>query len=140
MTMSKYVDELAGRLFDYAVGQPTFTNRQAMAGLEIKHLATFNQAARRLRLILGEDDINLVCTPQGEGEPWLYELVGNLENAGPWVRNRLRDLEARIETQHAVSRSLVTATDGRTVEGRKARLFAKTLGRLQEDLAELSDG
>lgn len=137
--MDRY-DIWAGELFDFAVSRPEgFTNVEAMAELEIKRLSDFNRSARRLRITLGEDDeINLVCDPQGSGEKWLYRLVGNLEEAGPWVANRLRDMEARLETQHGVAKSVVTATDGRSVEGRKARLFAKVYSRLREDLEELN--
>lgn len=134
----KREEVLAGELFDYAVAHQTFTNEEAMAALGINHLGAFNRVARRLRLLLGDDDrINLVCDPQGRSERWLYRLVGSPEDAGPWVANRLRDLQARLETQHAVSQSLVSATDGRTTEGRKARIYAKAFGRLIEDVKDL---
>ena len=131
-------DDVAGELFDFAVTRPDgFTNEEALPVLNLKRIEQFNKAVRRLRLILEDDTIQLVCDPQGSGEDWLYRLVGNLDDAGPWVNNRLRDLNARLETQHAVAKSLVTATDGRTIEGRKARLVAKTLGRLREDLDDV---
>lgn len=134
------LDELAGKLFDFAVLHPEgFTNEEALAELGLKHITTLNRVIRRLRLILGTDEINLVCDPQGQRERWLYRLIGTIDLGSPWIRNRLRDLEARLETQHSVARSLVNATDGRSIEGRKARLCAKTLGRLREDLAEYDD-
>ena len=101
----------------------------------------FFAVTRALRITIGAgDSINLVCEPQGSGELWRYRLVGTYEAARPWNANRLGDIEARLETIAGVSRSLVAATDGRRVDGRKARLIAKTVGRLVEDLAELNHG
>src|SRR6516225_3921541 len=113
----------AGVLFDYSVGKPEgFEAAIAETDLQWTH-RVFTRAVRSLRLILGADDINLICTPQGFGKPMLYQLVGNLEKAGPWVAGRLRSLESQIETVYSVSTSLANGTDGRTVEGKKARLI-----------------
>jgi hypothetical protein len=94
-----------------------------------------------LRLLLGNDDqINLVCDPQGTGQPWLYRLIGDVDGARSWVANRLRDSETRIGTIRAICSSLVSATDGRSADGRRARIMDKGLTRILEDLAELDHG
>lgn len=139
MTLAR-IDDLVDALFDYAVAHPDgFTNEQFMAVHGLSHLAEFNQAANRLRAALSGDTITLVCDPPGKGgERWIYRLVGNVEDGSPWVQNRLRDAESRFATMSAVVTSLVNATDGRTLDGRRARLMLKSLTRLREDLADLT--
>lgn len=101
----------------------------------------FYWVVSQLRRILAAeaDTINLICTPQGSREPWLYELVGTYEDAAPWSQNRVGDLETRLVTIHSVASTLVNATDGRTVGGRKARKIRRTITRLIEDLADIND-
>jgi hypothetical protein len=95
-------------------------------------------AIHDLRLFLGEvDSINLICDPQGKGERWLYRLVGTPAEATPWLQNRFDDTESRLFTIESVARSMVTATDGRTKRGRKARVTERALRRLREDLADI---
>ena len=96
------------------------------------------QVVRRLRLVFAGDDINLVCEPQMLREPWVYKLVGNVEDARSWSTNRISDIETRLETIQAVAESLTNATDGRTIEGRKARKIHRTLGYLIGELAEIA--
>lgn len=128
----------AGQLFDYAVTHPKFTNAEVMREYGWT-LETFNKAARALRLTFADDTINLVCHPQRRGEDWLYELAGNYGRARGWIANRIRDTEARIETERAVLSPIASQLDGRTVEGRKVRLISSVLGSLQEQLAALNE-
>lgn len=133
-------DEKIQILWDYAVAHPDgFTRYDVERDIgwsnhELSHVA------RHLRRFLGDDEINLVATPQGRYEAWLYSLTGSVEEAGPWNRNRLLDTESRLTTMHAVSQSLVSSTDGRSLEGRRARVMERSLRRLTEDLADLSGG
>ena len=95
-----------------------------------------------LRRFLGEyDSVNLPCEPQGEGERWKYRLVGRLDDVRGWVDNRIGDSESRLRTMAAVLSSIVAATDGRSIKGRRARIMEKALRRLVEDLDDLmADG
>ncbi len=133
MTLQR--EEDAGTLFDFCVEHPEgWVIREAQDALDWS-FRRVREAIRALRLILGDDDsLNLTCDPQGSGEQWLYQLVGNLEMGGPWVTNRLQDTEARLETIDAFTRSMVKGTDGRSVEGRKARLIERSVRHLLEDL------
>jgi hypothetical protein len=127
----------AGLLFDFAADKPDgFLATEACDefGWSIHQ---FYRAARVLRKILATDSINLVCVQQGWGEPKRYHLVGTLEKAGSWVSHRMRGVESQLETVLAVSTSLVNASDGRTIEGKKARLISRHVGRLVEDIGEL---
>lgn len=129
---------LVEALFDFAVARPDgFTNAEFMDQYEIA-LKTFNQTANKLRAVLADDTINLVCDPAGSGAKWNYRLVGSVEDGSPWVQNRLRDAESRFNTISSVVRSLVNATDGRSVDGRKARVMDKAMRRLVEDLNEIT--
>lgn len=98
----------------------------------------FMRAVHDLRMILAETDtMNLVCEPAGHRLPWEYRLVGSLVGELWWQANRQADTLTRIRTELAVNKSIVAATTSRTVEGRRARVIAKGLGRLIEDLADL---
>lgn len=94
-----------------------------------------NEAIRDLRLYLGDyDQINVVCDPQGPGERWLYRLVGTLDEVRPWAANRVNDSISRIRTIRSMMSSIVKSTNGRTIEGRKARVTEQALRHLIEDL------
>jgi len=124
----------AGILFDHAAGAP-----EGFLALDVckQHEWSRSQYARAVRRILASDSINLITISQGFGKARLYHLVGTLEKAGPWVAERMRGLESQLETVLAVSNSLVVASDGRTIAGKKARLTQKHVTRLLEDFAEV---
>jgi hypothetical protein len=132
--------ERVGLLFDYAASrQSGFTYQDVERDLGWPK-PRFTKVHRQLRRVLGGDDqINLVCDPQGRHEPWLYRLVGDVDGAKLWVGNRIRDSESRISTVQSVCASLVRATDRRTADGRRARIMDKGLTRIMEDLAELGE-
>lgn len=134
------IDEKIQTLWDYAVAHPDgFTRYDVEDDLGWSNVG-LSYVARHLRMFFADDEITLTATPQGKGEAWLYQLVGNVEDAAPWSRNRLLDAETRLKTMHAVTQSLVHATDGRTLEGRRARIMEKALRRLNEDLVDLHAG
>lgn len=130
----------ANELFDYLAGPG---NPKGVRLREIMDHFKWNrsratEAIRSLRLILGDGDtINLVADPTEYREQWIYRLVGNYDDARWYIGNRIGDLEARLETQAGIAQSLETATDGRTVEGRKARMIRSTLSHLVEQLVLL---
>lgn len=129
--------ELVDKLGDFALDHPEgWTISEAASGLKWpKHKV--RQVIRDLRDLFGEDkDVNLVCEPDGWGE-WVYRLTGKLDEARWWISNRIADSDRRIRTILAVNRSIVAATDGRTIEGKRARLTVKYLERLVEDLSDL---
>lgn len=126
----------AGRLYDYAVEHPSFYIPDACRDLDWR-VNRCRRAISQMRRILAGDEINLVCFQEGFGAPKRYELVGNVEDARPWVAVRLRALESQLDTVHSVARSLENATDGRTTTGKRARLIRRHVGRLIEDFAEL---
>lgn len=109
--------------------------------IQVKLDLTLNQAKqaiRSLRLFLGEDDeINVPCDPPkgdlAKGE-WLYRLVGDLDSVRPWMSNRVNDAETRLRTMTAMMASIVKATHGNSIEGKKARLMETSLRHLVEDL------
>lgn len=136
-TKPRKIDEDAGRLYDFAAARPdgfTFDDVHAEFGWERSY---FSRVSRRVRIIFAEDEINLVCTPQGKCEKWKYELVGNYAAALPWQANRLGDLESRLETVHAVAASIVKGTDGRSTEGRKAKKIEVGVRHLMEQLDQI---
>lgn len=130
---------LAEKLFDFAIAHPEgFTNADFMSAYGVA-LPDFNKATNKLRKILADDTITLVCDPSGLREKWTYRLVGTVEDGSPWVQNRLRDAESRFVTMASVASALVNSTDGRTADGRRARLIDKALRRLMEDLKEVAE-
>ena len=137
--MSAQDDTDAGLLFDFAVVHPDgFTNQEAMDEFGWTR-SRFTRIARQVRLILADDTITLTCDPEGQRERWRYRLVGTYHDSRGWSSNRLRDLEARLETIQAFAASIVNATDGRRVDGRKAKLILAVVGALREQLVVMSD-
>ena len=125
-------------LFDLLVANPTGVTVDDMMDLYGWTHGEANNAIRDLRQFLGTtDNINLPCDPQGKGERWLYRLVGTLDDVRGWTSNRIGDAETRMRTMQAMMASIVSATSGRTLAGRKARVMDKALRRLVEDLDDL---
>lgn len=139
MSKQTQLDEKAGVLFDYAVDhRDGFTYEQVATVLGWDY-ATFMDVVRRLRLILGDEEHTLLCTPQGSGERWLYRLTDDPDVHLIWSRFRLRTVETSLETAEHAAQSITNATDGRTVDGRKARIILRSVHRLREDLAEIAE-
>lgn len=132
--------EAVSALYDYLTENPDGVTIDDIAAHLNSSVAWANRIVRELRLVLGTtSDVNLVCNPMGQGQRWNYLLVGTNEGAEPWARNRARDSESRLRTQRAIWSSVAAATDGRTVEGRKARHAKKAMTRLLEDFAEIEE-
>jgi hypothetical protein len=130
-------EKRAGLLFDYCVLNGGFTVDVAGRDLGWSPSQT-NLAIRALREDFATGSINLICEPAGTGR-WHYRLVGDLEQAKPWITNRVNDMRTRIRTIGNIAKSMVQATDGRSLEGRRARLIAKTLEALEAQLDALDD-
>jgi hypothetical protein len=131
-------DELAS-LFDLLVAEERVTKSEIMRHLGVRARRA-DVVIHDLRLMFGDDDtINLVCERVGAHRPHAYFLTGQLDGAKPWTLERIGDAETRLETIAAVVQSFVNGTDGRTVDGKLARLFARTLERAREDIALLKD-
>lgn len=130
MKLADRVDELLA----YAMvrGDDGFTNEQAMSYLGCA-LDQFNRAVRTLRA-RSTGDVTLVCTPQAQGDLWQYRLVGSYAEAETWIKNRQRDSLTRVRTMESVALVMVNATDGRSVEGRVARLEHSTYRHLRESI------
>jgi hypothetical protein len=133
--------EREGLLYDYAVEHPDgFVWHEAMDDLGWTHRNyEFQRAVKDVRLTLADDEITLVCDPQGLREPWLYRLVGTYEEGEAFTVNRLNDSEARLETIEAVTAALVNATDGRSLDGRKARLIHNNVQHLRLQIQTLAE-
>jgi hypothetical protein len=129
-------------LFDQLVANPkgvTIAGIAAEQGIGDKMA---RHIVRRLREACGQTDtVNVICEPDAADPsgPWLYRLVGRLDDARWWFSNRLGDAESRIRVLQGVASSLARAADGRTVEGRRARLIDRALTRLVEDLDSLGE-
>lgn len=121
-------------LFDYACDNPAWTVDDVMNEFDW-YKRQVDQAIHDLRGFLGEyDEVNVVCVPQGSRERHLYSLVGNLDGAREWTTGRIRDTETRIRTISAIASSVVSATDGRSIDGRKVRLMDVKLRHLIEEI------
>lgn len=129
--------EKISRLFDYAVAHPDgFTRYDVQSDLGWPH-KTFLEVSRALRKLFSDDTITLKCEPDGLRKAWRYKLIGAPDELRVWSANRTGDLETRLETMQAMATSMVNASDGRTIEGRKARAIHRYLTRLLEDLSEI---
>lgn len=105
------------------------------------HLGVSNTIARgvvaRLRHQLAEDRVNIVCRPQGKGEPWRYELVGDMADAENWRSVRVRSLKAQLGTVRDVANSMMNATPEASPEGRTVRFVLLQVDHLLDGIAYL---
>lgn len=133
------LDELLTNLFDVLVRRPDgVTLDEISAELEVPPRRA-RSVIRTFRLTFGEDDtINLICDPNGQNNQWLYRLTGSMVETEPWAKNRLDDAEARLTTMSTVLASVERGLDGRSVEGRKARIWRRAIERAREDITELN--
>jgi hypothetical protein len=131
-------EERVERLFDFAAAhEKGWTVHDAARGLRWTKEEVYH-AIQALRDVFGEaKDVNLVCEPTGQRQAWLYRLTGKLEDVRWWGHNRTGDAMRRIRTILAVHRSVVAATNGRTLEGKMARVVVRHLQRLVEDATDL---
>ena len=106
----------------------------------------FNEAVQWLRDDLATNgySYSVVCDPDPADHlgPWIYKLMDgdqiiDAQNT-QWVVNRVHDAERRLFTMRGVVATAVKATDGRTNEGKRARIIDKHITRAIEDLAELN--
>lgn len=130
-------DDRVTRMWDFLVGRPegaTIVELAADQELPVRNTQDVVQALRDL--LGGGDTINVVCdrdpdTPNGR---WIYRLVGTPDGSREWQANQLAHLERRLITSEDIATSMVEATDGRTVQGRKARVIKLHMSRCLEDL------
>lgn len=135
------LDDKAGDLSDYAIGHPNgFTADRACADLGWEY-PDFIRVVRRVREIFSgdTDEWTLICEPQGQNEQWRYRWTRGYEEAKFWLANRTGDTDSRLNTMLMVARTTMSAEDGRSISGRKARKRVKMFSRLIEDLAEIDD-
>ena len=83
------------------------------------------QAIRDLRAILGTGDtINVVATPNGKGQPWIYELAACSTPAKWWEANRVRRSPRRASRRFDRSSHRCSPVSmGARSMGRGQRLF-----------------
>lgn len=130
-------NERAQALIDFAEALPegfVWTEAAEELGLD---RSQFYRTVRVVRLALADQGWNLVCDPQEVHEPFLYRLVGTHEDSARWARERLDDSATRLGTIEAVAATVVGVTDGRTADGKKARLIHDTVHFLVGRLAAL---
>jgi len=138
-------DDRAGQLFDLlAEGDRTSADIMATTGWE---RSMFIKTVQVLRDILAADGdvISVVADPDRRtNEPWTYRLAAGGAILDPedsqWIINRLQDAERRIKTIKHVLQVAVNGLDGRSTEGRKARIYHMHINRAQEEIALLDGG
>lgn len=137
--------DVSGMIFDYLVSHPDGGTVHDFAEALSFPLPTIRRGIRDARMILGEGDtLFILCEPQGAREPWRYYLVDgsqvvNMEESN-WAVNRIHDAQSRVALIATAMRVAERATDGRTLEGKKARVLARACSRLVEDLEEIDLG
>ena len=128
-------------LLDFAIdrGNEGFYRPQALDVLGWPQSSIrFYQAVNALRGSLAQIGYNLVCDDREPGNlNRRYHIASMRDDARPWNDWFGKNVLTRVRTWIAVNNSFIVATDGRTADGRKARIFAKHLNRLVEDLEEI---
>lgn len=140
----KAAEKNAGTLFDIlSEGDLRSGDIINRAGLSYYQ---FMKAVQKLRDILAAngDVISVVSEPQQEQVGgWLYGLrAGKVivdAEKSQWVINRLQDTERRVTTILHVLDVACNSLDGRTIEGKKARIYQLHMKRAQEEVALISE-
>jgi plasmid maintenance system antidote protein VapI len=137
--------DLAGEIFDDFVAHPDGLTVHDLAEDLHLPLDAIRRGIRETRLILAEDDtLFILADPQGPREPWLYRLVDGAKlidmTETTWTANRIHDAQSRVHLMYAAMRVAARATDGRSKDGKKARILARACGRLVEDLDDIDLG
>lgn len=124
--------EAANNLFDFlADTMDRWVTRQEVADHLNMSPRSIDRVVRDVRILLGATDSITVAARTNPGG---YKLVGTYEDAREWVTGRLSDAEVRLESIRYSMQALVTGTDGRTMDGKKARLIEMTTRHLVEQL------
>jgi len=129
----------AAQMFDLLVeGDRTSAELIKEAGWKHRRFLKAIQALRDI-LAANGDVITVTAEPhRGSNKPWLYSLKAGKaivdSEQSRWVLNRLQDTERRIETIEHVLDVAVNSLDGRTVAGKKARIYALHLKRAREEV------
>jgi hypothetical protein len=139
----KIAEKRAEELFDLLTGGD-LTSAEIVDKTGWRY-SQFLKAVQTLRDILAAngDVISVTAEPQGSRETWLYSLRAGKQivdaEQSRWVINRLQDAERRVETIAHVLEVAVNSLDGRTTEGRKARVYHLHIKRAQEEVALLGE-
>jgi hypothetical protein len=88
------------------------------------------------RLNVSDHGKALILQHLGSSQSPLYVVTGDPVAIRRYAAFRIHDAEARLETTHGCVRGAVRITDGRSSEGRRARLIEKHTGRLLEDISD----
>jgi len=108
------------------------------------HRQYFYKINRVLCLMLEEEgeEFTVANDSQGQGEPWLYWLTGSARDMSANFTNRFGDTLTRMETMHAKASCIVNSSNANgthtAIERLRARRILKNVGRLMEDLDELT--
>lgn len=132
-------DDLAGKVYDLLADAPEGLTMEDIAEQLSMPRDAIRRAVRAARMTLSDaDTLFILAEPQGARQPWRYRLVdgGTLVDFedSAWVPNRVKDSQSRVALLAAAMAVAVRATDGRSIEGRKARTMERQLRHLTEDL------
>ena len=124
----------ADDLLDYAAARPDgFTWNEAAHDLDLTQRGV-HRAVREVRQYLaGSHDPRVLVWNYYGG----YCLVTGWTEQAEWQDGRALSLESQMATVEASARAALLTTKASTLEGRRARVMVKLLGRLLEDLADL---
>jgi|SRR5882757_902302 len=153
--MVNQIDNQIVQLFDAFVKSPNGLDIHQIG--DILNLDTFEsngsgrkrafKVIRQLRLRLGtfngdpNDDLHGYTVPIKKiNNKSVYFLTANREQGSEWQGIRADTVLSRLEVDLAHWQSMVSSTDGRTTNGKIARLYVKHFSRLIEDVQEIAAG
>lgn len=131
--------EQLNRLFDLFAQHPDgMTLRQLGAALNVSR-GVIQARIRELRQMFADDDYNIVGNlPATPRAPYVFQLVRVGEDTRWWHNHQMQHLESRLKTITAVAESVTHMTDGRSIEGKKARKIHRTLEYLEKELQDIT--
>jgi len=135
---SSRLDEDAGRLLDYLIDHEeglTYEDANTVWGWRKRY---FQMVVQYYRMLFANDPRPLISdkNPEDKRGPWIFKLS---HDPRAWEAHRTIAIESQIETVEYIARSALKGLDGRTVLGKRERIFHRYFSRLVEDIAELRE-
>lgn len=126
-----------GSAFDFIVESDGCTIEELASQLRCS-VHNARQVVHHIRHAFRGEKVNLVCSPNGHRQPWVYKFVSTQQESKAWISNRTNDSTTRLETIRDVNHSIALAEGKRTLAGKRAHKIDSTLTYLLNELSELT--
>lgn len=126
-------DQLAVDLYEELTNRPMGMDKRQIAEYLDVPLKVASHTITRLRLELGDGD-SIMVPIRHEGTRQVYFLSAQKDEAQAWLETRARTQAAKIKTEVATFAAMVRGADGRTTDGKLARMLSMQAQQMDQTL------